>query len=57
MAHPVQVINHLAGKGNRPRGYLPAKDDPETNRDAMDENSRDPEVRDFSDALKQKDKR
>ena len=44
-------------KTNRPRGYLPAKDDPDTNRDAMDENNLDPKVRDFSDALKQKDKR
>ncbi|MDQ0562425.1 hypothetical protein QO004_004230 [Rhizobium mesoamericanum] len=41
-------------KENRPRGYLPAEDDPDTNRDAMEENNRDPEINDFSDALKQK---
>jgi hypothetical protein len=41
-------------KGNRPRGYLKAKDDPDKNRDANDENNRDPEMKDFSDAMKQK---
>jgi hypothetical protein len=41
-------------KGNRPRGYLPAKDDPDVDRDAAGENNRDPEKNDLSDALKQK---
>lgn len=37
---------------NRPRGYKPAKDDPETDRDAAGENLRDPEKRDLGDAAK-----
>ncbi|MGO4837190.1 hypothetical protein AB4144_33575, partial [Rhizobiaceae sp. 2RAB30] len=32
---------------NQPRGYLPAKDDPATNRDAAGENLKDPEKRDL----------
>lgn len=39
---------------NRPRGYLPAKDDPEKDRDAAGENLKDPEKKDLGDALKQK---
>ena len=39
---------------NRPRGYLPAKDDPETDRDAVGENLRDPRKRNLSDALRTK---
>ena len=41
-------------KENRPRGYLPAKDDPDVDRDAAGENNQDPEKSDLSDALKQK---
>lgn len=37
---------------NRPRGYLPAEDDPETDRDAAGENLRDPQHRDLGDAMK-----
>ncbi|MDB5555577.1 MAG: hypothetical protein JWL86_5561 [Rhizobium sp.] len=40
---------------NRPRGYLPAKDDPEVDRDAVGENLQDPRKRDVSDALKTRD--
>lgn len=36
----------------RPRGYLPAKDDPEKDRDAVGENLRDPRKRNVSDAFK-----
>lgn len=39
---------------NRPRGYLPAKDNPEKDRDAAGENLKDPEKRDLGDALKKK---
>ena len=39
---------------NRPRGYLPALDDPETNRDAAGENLRDPERRNLADAMTQR---
>jgi hypothetical protein len=39
---------------NRPRGYLPAKDDPEVDRDAAGENLADPDKRDLSDAFAQK---
>jgi hypothetical protein len=39
---------------NRPRGYLPAIDDPEVDRDAAGENLKDPDKRDLSDALKTK---
>ena len=37
---------------NRPRGYLPAKDDPASDRDAAGENLKDPDRRDLSDAAK-----
>lgn len=37
---------------NRPRGYLAAKDDPETDRDAAGENLKDSEKRDLGDAAK-----
>jgi hypothetical protein len=37
---------------NRPRGYRPAKDDPETDRDAAGDYLRDPEKRDLGDAAK-----
>ena len=40
--------------GNRPRGYLPAKDDPEKDRDAAGENLKDPRKRTLDDALKTK---
>ena len=40
---------------NRPRGYLPAKDDPTTDRDAVGENLRDPRKRNLSDGLKTKE--
>ncbi|MBX9458679.1 MAG: hypothetical protein KL863_23000 [Rhizobium sp.] len=36
----------------RPRGYLPAKDDPEEDRDAVGENLRDPRKRNLGDGLK-----
>ena len=39
-------------QANRPRGYMPAKDDPEHDRDAMGENLRDPRKRDVSDGFK-----
>ncbi len=39
---------------NRPRGYLPAKDDPATDRDAAGENLKDPEKRHLGDAFKQR---
>jgi hypothetical protein len=39
-------------EASRPRGYLPAKDDPEHDRDALGENLRDPRKRDVSDAFK-----
>ncbi|MDI6028872.1 hypothetical protein QBK99_22105 [Corticibacterium sp. UT-5YL-CI-8] len=38
----------------RPRGYLPAKDNPDEDRDAAGENLKDPERSDVSDAFKQK---
>ena len=41
-------------KGNTPRGYLKAKDDPDRDRDAKGANNRDPETKDLGDALKQK---
>lgn len=40
---------------SRPRGYFPAKDDPETDRDAVGENLKDPRKRNVSDAMKTKD--
>lgn len=39
---------------NTPRGYMPAKDDPECDRDAVGENNQDPRRRDTSDAMKTK---
>jgi hypothetical protein len=39
---------------NTPRGYLPAKDNPDQERDALGENNRDPERGDLSDAGKTK---
>lgn len=39
----------------RPRGYLPAKDDPDIVRDAVGETNQDPERRRPSDALKTKE--
>ncbi|MBD0413982.1 hypothetical protein ICI42_04880 [Tianweitania sp. Rool2] len=38
----------------RPRGYLPAKDNPDEDRDAAGENLKDPERSGVSDAFKQK---
>ncbi|MCJ8236788.1 hypothetical protein [Peteryoungia algae] len=42
-------------KDNRPSGYMPAKDDPDVDRDAVGENLQDPEKRDLGDSLKTKD--
>lgn len=39
---------------NAPRGYLPAKDNPDKNRDANGESNSDPEVKKVSDAFKTK---
>ena len=39
---------------NRPRGYLPAKDDPDEDRDTAGENLKDPDKRDLGDAMKTK---
>ena len=39
---------------NRPKGYLPAIDDPENDRDAAGENLKDPDKRNLSDAFKTK---
>ncbi|MBB3138622.1 hypothetical protein FHS26_006401 [Rhizobium pisi] len=39
---------------NTPRGYLPAKDNPDKNRDANGESNSDPEVKKVSDAFKTK---
>ena len=44
-------------QANRPRGYLPAKDDPEHDRDAVGENLRDPPKRNVSDGFKTKEDR
>ncbi len=41
-------------EANRPRGYLPAKDDPETDEDAAGGTLQDPEKSDLSDARKKK---
>lgn len=41
-------------KANKPRGYLPAKDDPDENRDAAGENNKDPERSDLGDVAKKK---
>jgi hypothetical protein len=40
----------------RPRGYLPAKDDPDHDRDAVGENLQDPRKRNVSDGFKTKDR-
>lgn len=40
---------------NRPRGYLPAKDEPDVDRDAFGENNQDPAREKLSDAVKHKD--
>lgn len=40
---------------NTPRGYLPAKDDPDVDRDALGENLQDPEKTKISDAMKTRD--
>ncbi|OJU67867.1 MAG: hypothetical protein BGO05_20485 [Rhizobiales bacterium 63-7] len=40
---------------NRPRGYLPAEDDPDTARDAVGESNSDPQKRDLGDAFKTAD--
>ncbi|MCO6187827.1 hypothetical protein [Rhizobium sp. L1K21] len=40
---------------NRPRGYMPAKDDPDIDRDAVGENLQDPRKENVSDAMKTKD--
>jgi hypothetical protein len=37
---------------NRPRGYLPAKDDPDVDRDSEGENLKDPVKRNLGDAMK-----
>lgn len=42
-------------KETRPRGYLPAKDDPDRDRDAVGETNRDPERNRPSDATKTRD--
>lgn len=42
---------------SRPRGYLPAEDDPETDRDAAGENLDDPDRNNFSDAGRTKKKK
>ena len=39
---------------NRPRGYMPAKDDPDHDRDALGENNQDPSREKVSDAGKTK---
>ncbi|WP_162894812.1 hypothetical protein [Rhizobium terrae] len=39
---------------NTPRGYLPAKDDPDRDRDALDENNQDPSREKLSHAGKTK---
>jgi hypothetical protein len=40
---------------NTPRGYIPAKDNPDKDRDANGESNSDPEVKHISDAFKIKD--
>jgi hypothetical protein len=42
---------------SRPRGYLPAKDDPDRTRDAVGETNKDPERNRPADALKVKEHR
>ena len=41
---------------NTPRGYMPAKDNPNRDRDALGENNNDPERKDLSDATKVKER-
>ncbi|AZO70279.1 MAG: hypothetical protein E5V92_10980 [Mesorhizobium sp.] len=41
-------------KESRPPGYLPAKDDPDEDRDAAGENNKDPERSDLGDVAKKK---
>jgi hypothetical protein len=41
-------------KANKPRGYMPSKDDPDENRDAAGENNKDPERSDLGDVAKKK---
>ncbi|WP_075293242.1 hypothetical protein [Pararhizobium arenae] len=41
-------------EANRPRGYLPAEDDPDLDQDAVGETNKDPERPKVSDALKTK---
>ena len=40
---------------NTPRGYMKAKDDPETDRDSVGENLKDPRRKTLADAVKTKD--
>ncbi|MBC8001086.1 MAG: hypothetical protein H7X97_00745 [Opitutaceae bacterium] len=40
---------------NKPKGYLPAKDDPDSDRDAAGENLKNPDRRNLSDAVKIKE--
>jgi hypothetical protein len=40
---------------NTPRGYMPAKDNPDKDRDANGESNSDPELNKVSDAFKTKD--
>ena len=40
---------------NTPRGYLPAKDNPDRDRDAVGETNADPQKTGLSDAMKTKD--
>ena len=42
---------------SKPRGYMPAKDDPDVDRDAVGENLQDPQKTKISDSLKTKDDR
>jgi hypothetical protein len=42
-------------QSTKPRGYMPAADDPEQDRDAMGENLRDPRKRNTADAFKTKE--
>lgn len=42
-------------QANKPRGYMPAKDDPNKDRDAVGENLQDPRKRNTGDALKTRD--
>ncbi|WP_132568567.1 hypothetical protein [Rhizobium sullae] len=44
-------------RATKPSGYLPAKDNPERDRDAHGENLNDPKVRKVSDAFKTKKNR